>query len=216
MMRKIFVTGLALTVTALGMASQASAGVVVDRESTIGKQVPIFFSGFKDLKCSKTVTGSASVSAFISGAESISRSTGVPVTRSNGIFLEISYSNTCTGVSISATGGISGGMIGPGPLLALATLNGSTTIQDIESPPHSAPVSLHLTVVGSGPLNSSGSTTTTHTSGPLTITINRTAFSSRDATVSGTLTVNGTSFDLGGTFAQMIANSNATITVSKP
>jgi hypothetical protein len=216
MMRTIFVTGLALAMTTFTTASQASAGVVVDKEATIGKQVPIIFSGSKNIQCSKTVAGTASVSAFISGAESISRSTGLPVTRSNGIFLEITYSNSCTGVSISGTGGISDGMIGPGPLLLLATLNGSTTIQDFESPPHTAPVSLHLTVVGSGPLTSNASTTTSHTSGPLTITISRTAFSSRDAAVSGTLTVNGTTFDLGGTTAQMIANSNATITISKP
>jgi hypothetical protein len=216
MMRKIFVTVLGLALTTLGTASQASAGVV-DAEATIGKQVPIFFSGSKTLQCSKKVTGSASVFAFISGAESIARSTGVPITRSNGIFLQITYSNSCTGKSLDATGGISNGMTGPGPLLALATLNGSTTIQDFDSPPHTAPVSLHLTVVGSGPLSSSGSTTTTHTTGPLTITITRTAFSLRDGTVSsGTLTVDGTSFDLTGTTAQMIANSNATITVSKP
>ena len=214
-MRTILVSVFALGFAVFGTTRQAGAAVV-DRESTVGKQVPIFFSVSKTVLCSGGGSGTASANGFISGAESISRSTGVPVTRSNGIFLDISYSNSCTNAFISATGGLADAMTGPGPLLGLAILNGSTTIQDFDSPPHSAPVSLNLAVVGSGPLTTSGSTTETHTTGPLTITITRTAFSSRDATVSGTLTVSGVAFNLAGTTAQMIANSNATITISKP
>lgn len=214
-MRTNIISVLAIGFAVFGAARQAGAAAV-DRESTIGKQVPIFFSASKTVHCSGGGSGTASANGFISGAESISRSTGVPVTRTNGIFLDITYSNTCTNAFISATGGLSNAMTGPGPLLALATMTGSTTIQDFDSPPHSAPVSLNLAVVGSGPLTTNTSTTESHTTGPLTVTITRTAFSSRNATVSGTLTVSGVAFDLAGTTAQMIANSNATITISKP
>jgi hypothetical protein len=209
-----------LAAISLGTASRAGASVVVESDTTVGRQVFVFFSASKTVKC-KGVSKTATVYGDISGAASIARSTGVPVTRSNAITMDVfGYSNDCTGASFGfGSGGVVGGLVGPGPLLDVATMNTSTTVQDFDSG-KTMPVVVHLTVTGSGPLTSSGSTTETHTvtapGGPFTLTITRTANSNRSGTVTGTFSINGDVFDLGGTSATFNSNSNATITVTKP
>ena len=220
MTRAFVVSSVAFGMMLFGMVGQASANVVVQRDSMIGRQVFGFFSVSKTVRChgqDKT----ASISGDLIGSESISRSTGVPVTRSNAITLDVfSYSNDCTGASFGfGSGGVGGGLVGPGPLLNLATMNTTTTVQDVGSGA-TATVTVHATVTGQGDLTSSGSTTETHTvsgpGGPFTITITRTANSSRAGVVSGTFAINGDVFKLDGSFATFSGNSNSTLTITKP
>lgn len=208
----------ALLITSLGTAGQAGA-VTVDRETLIGRQVFVFFSASKAITCPgpEHRPGTAFVFGDINGAESISRSTGVPATRSNSIVVDIfGYGNDCTGASFGFGSGFSsGGLVGPGPLLALAAMNTTLNVQDLSSGA-TMQVTLHLTVTGSGPLASTAATTETHTAHPFTLTITRSASSNRPATVTGTFTINGDVFDLGGTPATISGNSNSTLTVTRP
>lgn len=216
----VLMSSVALVLLAVG-ARPASAAVTVDRESTIGKQVStFFFSVTKTVHCGPHNDKTATVSGQIAGAESVSRTTGQPVTRTNGLTVDVfGFDNGCTAGPSSGFGGVANGLVGPGPLLALATMNGSGSIQDFDSGA-TIPFTVHLTVVASGPLTSSGATTETHTAngpgGPFTITIQRTANSNRNGTVSGTFTLGGVTFDLGGQSATLLSNSNATITVTRP
>jgi hypothetical protein len=219
MTRPFALSIVALGMMTLGMVGQAGAAVV-ERDTLIGRQVFVFFSASKTVTCGG-VAKSATISGDVIGSESIARSTGMPVTRSNALTLDVfSYSNECTGASFGfGSGGVVGGLVGPGPLLNLAAMNSTATVQSFDTGA-TAPVTVHLTVTSSGPLTSSGSTTETHTvnghSGPFTITITRTANSSRPGTVSGTFAFNGDVFDLAGTSASLSGNSNSTLTISKP
>jgi len=218
-MRTVKLSVLALAITMLGTTGRAQAAVTVDRESTIGKQAAMFFSVSKTVQCTSGPS-TAFAFGFITGAASVSRSTGLPVTRTNGVTVDVfGFSNGCTETPSNGSGGFADGFFTPGPQLALATLNGSGTIQDFGSGA-TLPFSVHLTVSGTGPTSSSGATTETHTfngpGGPFTITIQRSANNNRSGTVTGTFTLGGVVFDLAGTSATLVANSNATITVTKP
>jgi hypothetical protein len=219
MTRPFALSLVALGMMTLGMVGQAGAAVV-ERETLIGRQVFVFFSASKTVTCGG-VAKTATISGDVVGSESISRSTGMPFTRSNVVTPDVFfYSNECTGVSFGFGGGLpASGLVGPGPLLNLAIMNASSTVQDFGSGV-TLPVTTHLTVTSSGPLTSSGSTTETHTvsgpGGPFTLTITRSANSSRPGTVTGTFTINGDVFDLTGTSADLSGNSNSTLTVSKP
>jgi hypothetical protein len=219
MTRPFALSAVALGIMTLGMVGQAGAAVV-ERDSLIGRQVFVFFSASKTVTCGG-VAKTATISGDVIGSESIARSTGTPVTRSNAIVMDVfNYFNECTGASFGfGSGGVVGGLVGPGPLLNIATMNNTTTVQDFDSGA-TASVTAHLTVTSSGPILSSGSTTETHTvnghGGPFTLTITRTANSSRPGTVAGTFTFNGVVFDLGGTSASLSGNSNSTLTISKP
>jgi hypothetical protein len=218
-MRTTFLSVVMLGMLSLGTASQAGA-TVVQRDATIGRQVFGLFSVSKTVTCGG-VQKTASVSGDLIGAQSIARSTGVPVTRSNAIVMDVfGYSNACTGASFGfGSGSVVGGLVGPGPLLNLATMNTTATIQDFDTGA-TASVTVHATFSGSGPLVNSGATTETHTvtapGGPFTITITRTANSSRPVTASGTFAINGDVFDLTGTSGTINSNSNSTLTVTKP
>jgi hypothetical protein len=219
-MRTAFLSIVMLGMLSLGAAGQAGATVVVQRDTTIGRQVFGFFSVSKTVTCGG-VQKTASVFGDIVGGQSIARSTGVPVTRENAIVVDVfGYSNDCTGASFGfGSGNVIGGLLGPGPLLNLATMNNTATIQDVGSGA-TASVTVHATFSGSGPLVSGSSTTETHTvpapGGPFTITITRTANSNRPVTASGTFAINGDVFDLAGTSGTISSNSNSTLTVTKP
>ncbi len=220
MMRTFLLSIIALGTISLGTVGQAGATAVVDRQTMIGRQATVFFSASKTVTCGG-VQKTASLGGFIFGAESISRSTGLPVTRSNGISFELfGYTNECKNASLGdGTGGVSGGLVGPGPLLTLATMKATSTVQDFVTGA-TLPVAMNLTFVGTGATSSSGSTTETHTvngpHGPCTITIVRTANSNRSANVTGTFTINGDVFDLGGSQGGFNSNTNTTLTVTKP
>lgn len=217
-MRKVFLTVVAFGLLTVGAAGHAAATTTVEHDTMIGRQAAIFFSVSK--ACDSTRF--ASVGGFITGAESISRTTGTPTTRSNSVNVEIfGYSNDCTGASFGdATGLSQGGMVGPGPALTVAVINTTLTVAEDFGGGPKAQLTLHLTVTGSGPLSNSGATTETHTFNPFTLTISRSANANRPATVTGTLSISGAgfadTFDLGGTSATLNGNTSSSLTVTKP
>jgi hypothetical protein len=215
-MRTVLLSFVALLIISMGAAGQAGA-VTVDGQSVIGRQVFVFFSASKTLTCPNGTPGTAFVNGDVIGGESISRTVGVPATRSNSVTVDVfAYSNDCTGASFGFGGGLSsGGLVGPGPLLGFATMNASLTVQDFDSGA-TMPVTVHLVVTASGPLAASAATTETHTVHPFTLTITRSANSNRPATVTGTFAINGDVFNLGGTSATISSNSNSTLTVTTP
>ena len=93
-MRKALLSVLALAITTVGTAGPSQAAVTVDRESTIGKQIGIFFSVSKSVNCPGTGPSTAFANGFITAGESVSRTTGLPVTRSNGVTVDVFTSPT--------------------------------------------------------------------------------------------------------------------------
>ena len=210
-----------LLVSALLVGSaggRAYGAVVVDSQSFKGSQAATNFSGTVTISCGKN-KGSGTVSAFgfISGSQQIIKATGTPTTVNNGVFIEVSYTNSCTGASLSfADGSIANGFTPPSVRLNSAQVDGTTTVQDF-STGASGTVFLDVVFEGTGAITTSKSTTTTKTKGPLTITITAQGSSSRAAVASGTIKVNGVdidaTFDPGTT--TMSSNANATVTITK-
>ena len=101
----------------------------VDRESTIGKQVEFFFSVSKSVQCAGNVSSTAFANGFTP------RGVGVPVHRSAGARKQRGQRGrlrVLQRLHDPATNGSGGSpmVFRPGPQLALATMNGSGTIQD--------------------------------------------------------------------------------------
>jgi hypothetical protein len=206
---------LASTLAVPLFAARANAAVTVDVEKSQGAHVSTSFSSTTSITCADGTDGSVFAFGSIIGSESMSRETGSPRTFSDGIFIEVDeYVNTCTGAFASGTGGISNGFLPPGPRLNFAKLVGSGTFQDFSSSLSYA-VSLNLTVEGEGPVTPTKATTVTHGSGPLIVTVSRSASTARSGGVTGTISIDGV--ELNATFSgtSMFSSSQSTITVQK-
>jgi hypothetical protein len=195
-------------------------GAVVENTKFKGKQAATSFSASASLTCADGTAGTASASGFLSGATQLNKSKGSPKTLNNGIFMEVSYSNSCTSVSVSfADGGIADGFTPPNKKLESAALDGTGTVQDFNT---GATVSVTLAVdfVGVGPLDASRSSSHTRTvqtpGGPITITETHSDTGSRGASASGTIVVDGVTFDPTYSSTDMSFNRSSEIVIEKP
>ncbi|HVT06632.1 MAG TPA: hypothetical protein VHO67_04205 [Polyangia bacterium] len=203
----------ALATTAL--TARANAKTTVDLEKGQGANVGTSFNATADITCPDGSAGNVFALGFISGSESIQKGTGSPRTMTDGVFVEVDeYFNSCTNVFASGTGGIPNGFLPPNKNLISARLIGSTSFQDFNSG-LTIPVSMNLKISGSGPLTASKDNTVSHGSGPFTVTVSHTASSSREGTVTGTLSIGGVELDATFSGTTMFSNSFTTITVEK-
>ena len=203
-----------------GWVGVADASTEVQRVTFVGSRADFEFSASTSITCANGSTGVASAFGSVSGSDSINNSTGSPQTISNGAFVEIdSYFNSCTGVFFFAEGGIANGYTAPDKKLDSASIVGTGTVQDFNSG-NTFPLTLNVSFVGTGSTSQSKSsshskiTGTTH--GNLSISHSQSANSNREATVTGSIGIDSvtfTSFDV--FFADLVANSSATLTVSK-
>jgi hypothetical protein len=206
------------TLVAGGLSSAAHAATV-EVDKLVGKQAAASFTGTARIKCANKTFGTLSAFGFLSGSETITKTTGTPKTVDNGVFIEISYTNSCTGASLSfADGSVPNGFTPPDARLNSAGLDGTTTVQDVASG-NTATVSLDVVFEGVGPITAEKSNTKTKTvdgpHGPVTITITRDAAGSRAADASGTITVAGVALTSTFTSVSLSDHANQTITITK-
>ena len=203
----------ALATTAL--TARANATTTVDVAKGQGSNVSTSFSATADITCPDGSAGNVFAIGFLTGSESIQKNTGSPRTMSDGVFVEVDeYFNSCTNVFASGTGGIPNGFVPPNKNLISARLVGSTTFQDFGSG-LTIPVSMNLMISGSGPLTASKDNTVSHGSGPITVTVSHSASSSREGTVTGTLSIGGVELDATFSGTSMFSSSSTTITIEK-
>jgi len=217
-MRKGMMTAILVT-TAIGAAAPADAATVIFKESFKGSQGFAEFFGSGSLTCADGSQGFVSVFGFLNGAQQIIIETGLPQIIGNGVSIELdSYFNTCTNQALSGEGQIVGGFTPPNKQLSSAVMAGTTSIQDFGGGPP-VTLSLNVTLTGSGP--TSQSKDNSHSKiigskgGPLSITQSHFANSNRSATLSGSLTVSGVPIDVQSFFADLVANDNSSMSVSK-
>ena len=74
---------------------------------------------------------------------------------------------------------------------------------------------MDLTIRGTGQLEASKENTVSHGAGAITLTVSHTASSSREGTVTGTLSIDGVELDTTYSPASMFTQSETTITVQK-
>jgi hypothetical protein len=210
-----------LAVLIVGLSADARAATEVQRFTFRGSQAAVGFFGSGTTSCADGSTGIVAASGFLSGAEQITRSTGTPQTISNGVLVEVDFFvNTCTGQSLGgAEGSVLNGFTPPDKKLTSSSLIGSTSVQDF-STGATIPVSINVTVQGTGTLSQSKSNSHSRTigsrGGPLTISVDHSANSNRSGTATGTMSLDGAAIDAQFFFAILSADDNSSMTISKP
>jgi hypothetical protein len=195
----------------------ASASSEVARYSFSGAGASFQFVTTTSVACPGGGGGFAMVIGYLSAAEQVYSYVGSPF---NGTFVEIdAYYNSCTGLSFSGTGSISGGFTPPDKKLTSARLTGSGTVQNLEDGGQ-FPISLDIQVVGVGATvtlkSSSHSKTTATKQGPLLINHDHSANTNRPGEASGSITIDGITFPgLESYYGSLNANGSATIVISK-
>ncbi len=206
---------LATVLATTSLAARANAATTVDHEKAQGSSVQTFFSGSANIKCSDQSEGSVFALGFITGNETMQKTTGSGPVVNDGVFVEVDeYFNSCTGSFASGFGTISGGYHRPNQNLTSARLKGSTSFQDFGSG-EKVPVTMNLTIRGTGPLVANKGNTVTHGNGPMTVIVSHTAASSREGSVTGTLSIGGVELDATFDPASMFTQTATTITVEK-
>jgi len=206
---------LATALATTTLAARANAATTVDVEKTQGSNVQFFFSGSANITCSDGTDGSVFALGFINGTDSMQKAKGSGPVINDGVLVEVDeYFNSCTGVFLSGSGTIPNGYHRPNKNLSSARLKGSTTVQDFGGG-GSAPVTVDLTVRGTGPVVASKDNTVSNTNGRITVTVSHTASSSGQGTVTGTLSNGGVALDTTFDTSSMFTSTATTITVVK-
>jgi len=196
-------------------AGRANAAATVDVEKFRGANVSTSFQSTTPITCANGSDGSVFVLGSVSASESMSRETGSPRTFTDGIFVEVDeYVNSCTGAFAAGFGGISNGFLPPGPRLNFAKLKGSTTFQDFNTG-LTYPFSIDLQVEGQGPITVVRDSTVSHGTGPISVTITRSAAATRAGGVTGTISVDGIELNATFSLTTLSSNTSSTITVQK-
>jgi hypothetical protein len=212
------IRSLSLMVFVVGVSGTARAAEV-QRVTFQGSQAVAGFFGSASITCADGSPGFVSAFGSLSGAEQIFASTGAPPSTANGVFVQLdSYSNSCTGVSLSGNGVISDGFTGPDKKLSSAAMAGSTLVQDFFTGAQ-IPVDVDVSVIGTGQLTQSKghnkSKTRGSTGGPITISTSRSANSNRDGTPEGTISIDGVDINPEFFFGILVSNSSASQTITK-
>jgi len=197
---------LACVLSASGVAS-ARAQTTAQVSSFKGTQAGTFIQFGPTVICPDGSVGSASGFGFISASESISHTPGTPKSISNGASIDIfGYSDSCSGTFIGfGIAGCSGGYQAPNHNLGSAGLSCTTTVQDLDTGA-SYPLSVNLVFTANGPIQTTKGTSVTHDVPGYTVIVSRGASSSRDAGVTGTISVNGLTPD--ASYSSTVINSN--------
>ncbi len=141
------------------------------------------------------------MNGFLSGSQTVSKTTGQPKSVSNGVTVDVfAFSNGCTNESIGfAEAGFAGTFDSPNKKLDSAGLTGSGLLQDFDTGVQ-VPISVDVEIDATGPLTSTSASTKTKTvdgpGGPVTITIERSSNSNRNGTATGTIIVDGVTFQI--------------------
>ena len=207
----ILATTLATSLVAADVSAQSPVQVSIGRGTNVGS----FVTFGPTVTCPDGTEGTAFGQGFVFASDSLTVNTGSRPTRTNGVSIEIfGYSDSC-GTNIGfGSGGFANGYTPPRLNLKSAAIAGTTTVQDFDSGAV-YPVSVNLVFTGDGPLSITKAGDVTHDAGTCTVTIQRDASTSRDATVMGTLTINGAEPDAVYSSTTLNGNSDTTIQIQK-
>jgi len=206
----VFVVGLS--------APPARAATEIQRVTFKGIQVTASFATFTNITCADNSDGFIIANGFLNGAEQIFRTAGSPTFMSNGVTMDLSYFNSCTGTSVSASGGFPNALTPANKKLDSASMVGSGTVQDF-STGQTVPVSFNVSFVGEGQTfqskGTSKSTIVGSTGGPISVFTSRSAGAFRFATATGTMSIEGFAVNVDFTSAAFNQNDNSSKTFTK-
>jgi hypothetical protein len=208
-----------------GASGPAQAAKEVQKTTFKGSQVQASFTVSTEVTCADGSSGLVIANGSLQGAESITVQTGQPTFMANGVTVDLSYVNGCTGTEIGfASGGIPNALTPPDKNLTSAAMVGSGTVQDFGTG-QTIPVTINVSVEADGDLRitsskSKSKTKTTIVSSAGTtmqVTKNKGNFNNanRIGEASGTISIEGFALNADFTFAIMNANDNTTKTITK-
>ncbi len=205
-----------MAMAGVALSTGRAAATEVARYSFDGAQASVLLSSTTSLTCSGNVGGFAMVIVYLRGSEQVTSSSGSEPHVANGVYVQLQgYYNSCTGVSTAAFGGVSGGFTAPDKRLTSAHLAGSGSVQSYSTGAR-LPVSFDIQIDGVGGITSSKSNSQSKTfgskQGPLTITHDHSASTTRSGEASGTVTVDGVAFTEIEFYASEL-NANGTDTI---
>lgn len=211
--------------TILLMAMVAASGAwstaraeVLERNKFKGSQASTSFSSVTPLVCEDGSDNQLFVDGFIQGAEQITKTKGTPRTVSNGSFISVSFFNGCTGESRFLSGGVTGGFDTPNRRLTRASLEGSTLLQDFSDGAQFA-FEMDIELEGIGDLSAGRShdrTVQELPDGTRVMTISNFSNANREATATGTITLDGVELAPQFSFGTLVFNGNSQLIIERP
>jgi hypothetical protein len=206
-----------VAVSIVAGAGSASARVI-DKNRFKGKTAFAVCSQTEEITCDFGVPGTIQTDIFVSGEEFVTRSADFPPDAQNHAFVTVQTTNSCTQESSASFGNLENGVNFQGSLQS-ATLLGLVTLKDFNTEQPVGTASLNLNFQGTGAIgkdkskirfdfeNPDGTTTV--------ISINLKG-KTRSATVSGSLSVNGSPVTCAFTDATMTDSNNGDKTLEHP
>src|SRR5262245_12037195 len=114
-----------VAVFVVGLSAPARAAVDVQRVTFKGSQVNTSFMVSTEVTCADGSSNIVIANGSLSGAEQVSAQTGLPTFMSNGVVVDLSYFNGCTGTQVGfASGGIPNALTPPDKKLTSAAMVG--------------------------------------------------------------------------------------------
>jgi hypothetical protein len=211
-------TGFVLVMVGIALSARSAAATEVARYTFSGAQASFSFSGSAAITCRDQLGneygGYALFQGYLQGGEQM-YSDGYT---GNGTYMQLFHYNSCTDVGGIAFGGTSGSFTAPDKRLDSARMLGSGTVQSPDGA--RIAVSFDAQIVGVGGISSSKAASQAKTAGtkngPVLISRDHSANSSRAGEASATITVNGVTFsDLETYYAGLNINGTATFSISK-
>lgn len=208
-----------VAVFVVGLSAPAKAATEIQRITFKGVQANTSFTISSNVACPGGGDGIVIANGSLSGSEQVFATTGLPTFMSNGVVVDLSYFNSCTGTTIGfGSGGAPNTLTPPNKKLESAAMVGSATVQDFGSG-LTVPVVFNVTLVGDGNTNQSKSNSKSKfvgsTGGPLQISISHGANSNRSASATGTISIEGFALNPDFGFGIMNVNDNSQKTISK-
>ncbi len=197
-------------------AAHARAQSAAQVSSFKGTQASTFVVFGPTVVCADGSVGTVNGFAFISASDSISQSPGAPKSISSGGSIDIfDYFDSCTGTSIGfGIAGFSGGYTAPNAHLDSAAITGSTFVQNLDDG-STYPISLNLVFTGSGAVQTSRGTSVSHDVPGYSVIVSHGASSSRNAGITGTITINGVEPDASYSSNTLVSNTRGQTIVQK-
>lgn len=186
---------LSVVLIGVGATSGSADAALLGKLQVKGNQVGTFFFGSTAITCADpSRDGTLSVDGSLLGSEGVVKAQGQKRETTNTVVINVTITDSCTGVTQFGTATIEGGFTPPNNTLASAAMDGSAVLEDAFGQPLPYTVAVDVTVTGQGPVTSWRSVNHSQSvGGPDTIiaSYSKSSNATRYGSAAGTITVNG-------------------------
>lgn len=186
---------LSVVLLGVGASSGAADAAVLGKLQVKGHQVGTFFFGSTAITCANSAPGTLSVDGSVLGAQGVVKARGQKREVTNTVVLNVTISDSCTGITEFGSATIEGGFTPPNNTLASSAMVGSAVLEDVGSLPLPYTVALNINVTGQGPVTSFRSVNHARSVGSdadtIIATFSKVSNANRYGVATGSIIVNG-------------------------